>query len=187
MVSNLVTLCTGSHTKSNCKRKCPVPVASVVRGFVPCTRIDTMHICACIHMCMHPRAHTHTQTSSNCKQKCLVPICTNSEFCTLHMHWYCACMWMHACKHTHTHILNRSHLEMSSRHCRSRNVKFIVVLQVLVENGRAVGVEFTRNGTTHQVKARREVILSAGTVRSPQILMLSGIGPKKHLQDMGVG
>ena len=77
---------------------------------------------------------------------------------------------------------------MSCRHCRSRNVKFIViVLQVLVENGRAVGVEFIRNGTTHQVKARREVILSAGTVRSPQILMLSGIGPKKHLQDMGVG
>ena len=56
-----------------------------------------------------------------------------------------------------------------------------------MENGRAVGVEFIRNGTTHQVKARREVILSAGTVRSPQILMLSGIGPKKHLQDMGVG
>ena len=70
---------------------------------------------------------------------------------------------------------------------KGRDVKFtVVMLQVLVENGRAVGVEFTRNGTTHQVKSKHEVILSAGTIRSPQLLMLSGIGPSKHLQDMGV-
>jgi choline dehydrogenase len=44
----------------------------------------------------------------------------------------------------------------------------------------------TKNNETLTVKARKEVILSAGTVMSPQILMLSGIGPKTHLEDIGV-
>ncbi|XP_011868579.1 PREDICTED: glucose dehydrogenase [FAD, quinone]-like [Vollenhovia emeryi] len=51
---------------------------------------------------------------------------------------------------------------------------------------RATGVEFVRNGQRQIAKARKEVILSAGAVNSPQILMLSGIGPKEHLQHVGV-
>jgi choline dehydrogenase len=53
--------------------------------------------------------------------------------------------------------------------------------RVLIENGRAIGVEFSRKGNISQVYADREVILSAGVVNSPQILMLSGIGTADEL------
>lgn len=46
---------------------------------------------------------------------------------------------------------------------------------------KAYGVEFVRDGRKHMITARKEIILSAGAINSPQILMLSGIGPKEHL------
>jgi len=45
-----------------------------------------------------------------------------------------------------------------------------------VENGRATGVEVSKDGYDFRVQARNEVILSAGTIESPRLLMLSGIG-----------
>ncbi|OJW62757.1 MAG: hypothetical protein BGO57_14540 [Sphingomonadales bacterium 63-6] len=57
------------------------------------------------------------------------------------------------------------------------------VRRVLVEEGRAIGVELLDGRI---VLARHEVILSAGAVQTPQILMLSGIGPGAHLQEMGI-
>ncbi|XP_072142257.1 glucose dehydrogenase [FAD, quinone]-like [Dermacentor andersoni] len=54
------------------------------------------------------------------------------------------------------------------------------------EGNRAVGMTFTRYGKTQSVSARREVILSAGTVGSAQILMLSGVGPKKDLEQLKI-
>lgn len=51
---------------------------------------------------------------------------------------------------------------------------------------RAIGVEFIREGRKQIVRVRKEVILSAGAINSPQILMLSGIGPKEHLQHVGI-
>lgn len=66
---------------------------------------------------------------------------------------------------------------------------FSHVTKILIDKNttRAYGVEFIRDGTTKQVVyAKREVILSAGSINSPQLLMLSGIGPKKHLQEMGI-
>ncbi len=63
------------------------------------------------------------------------------------------------------------------------NVK---VLRVLIENNRAVGVEIAKGRNTHQIHATREVIMSAGTFGTPQLLMLSGIGPEAHLQEHGI-
>ncbi|KAI0368021.1 GMC oxidoreductase [Pilatotrama ljubarskyi] len=52
---------------------------------------------------------------------------------------------------------------------------------------RAVGAEFTQpNGDKFQVKARKEVVLSAGAVHTPQVLMLSGVGPADHLKEHGI-
>ncbi len=57
--------------------------------------------------------------------------------------------------------------------------------RVLIENGRAVGVEYRQSGRTQQARAA-EVILSCGAFASPQLLMLSGVGPADHLRDMGI-
>ncbi|XP_020290755.1 glucose dehydrogenase [FAD, quinone] [Pseudomyrmex gracilis] len=51
---------------------------------------------------------------------------------------------------------------------------------------RATGVEFLRNNRQQIVRCRREIILSAGAINSPQLLMLSGIGPKEHLIELGI-
>lgn len=61
-----------------------------------------------------------------------------------------------------------------------------MVTRVRVENDRAVGIEYDQNGTTHVVDARNEVILSAGAIDSPHLLMLSGIGPANHLSEHGI-
>lgn len=50
----------------------------------------------------------------------------------------------------------------------------------------AFGVEFRRNGHAYQIKAKKEVILSTGPIESPHLLMLSGIGPKEHLESFGI-
>ncbi|KAK0095907.1 hypothetical protein PV326_007065 [Microctonus aethiopoides] len=51
---------------------------------------------------------------------------------------------------------------------------------------KAIAVEFYRDGRKQIVKARKEIILSAGAINSPQLLMLSGIGPKDHLREFGI-
>ena len=58
--------------------------------------------------------------------------------------------------------------------------------RILMEKRRAVGVEFAHEGHTKQLRATREVLLCAGALQSPQILMLSGIGPRKHLVENGI-
>ncbi len=59
-------------------------------------------------------------------------------------------------------------------------------LRVIVEDGRAVGVEIARGRERRSVRARREVILSAGALQSPQLLLLSGIGPADELRRHGI-
>ena len=59
-------------------------------------------------------------------------------------------------------------------------------LQVVIENGQATGVEVEFNGSKMQIKCKQEVLLTGGVVGSPQLLMLSGIGPKKHLESLNV-
>lgn len=58
--------------------------------------------------------------------------------------------------------------------------------QIIIENKVATGVEFVRADVHHTVRANQEVVLSAGTIGSAQLLMLSGIGPQKHLESLGV-
>ncbi|HEY0825556.1 MAG TPA: GMC family oxidoreductase N-terminal domain-containing protein, partial [Ramlibacter sp.] len=58
--------------------------------------------------------------------------------------------------------------------------------RVLLEGRRAAGVAYRCEGRELELRARREVILSAGALLSPQLLMLSGIGPAEHLREHGI-
>ena len=60
------------------------------------------------------------------------------------------------------------------------------VTRIVFEGRRAVGVEFLRDGAPQQLRAGREVLLSAGALQSPQLLMLSGVGPGAQLQRHGI-
>ena len=62
----------------------------------------------------------------------------------------------------------------------------VLVQKVILENKIATGVEYSINGNKKALKANKEVILCAGSIGSPQLLQLSGIGPKKVLDDAGV-
>jgi len=62
-----------------------------------------------------------------------------------------------------------------------------LVHRVVIENGRATGVEYRQPSGVTIANARREVIVSAGVIGSPQLLMLSGVGPADHLSKHGIG
>ncbi len=76
------------------------------------------------------------------------------------------------------------------KHARTRrNLKILTNTQaekVLIEDGRAVGVRARIDGQMTHIRARIEVILSAGAIGSPQILMLSGLGAGEELQPFGI-
>jgi choline dehydrogenase len=76
------------------------------------------------------------------------------------------------------------------RPARSReNLKVLtdsLVTRVVIENGRAMAVELQHGGGSRRINARREIVISAGAVQSPQVLMLSGIGDGKALQALGI-
>src|SRR5581483_3087009 len=61
-----------------------------------------------------------------------------------------------------------------------------LVTRVLFEGRRAVGVSYTQGGNAVNVRARREVIVSAGSIASPQLLKLSGVGPAAELRALGI-
>ncbi|XP_014242259.1 glucose dehydrogenase [FAD, quinone]-like isoform X2 [Cimex lectularius] len=65
-------------------------------------------------------------------------------------------------------------------------VKRAMVTKVLIENGKAVGVIYNKGKKKYTVRVSKEVILSAGAINSPQLLMLSGIGPASHLKEKGI-
>jgi choline dehydrogenase len=58
--------------------------------------------------------------------------------------------------------------------------------RIVIENGRAIGVEVMRGGRIEVIRARREVIIAASSINSPKLLMLSGIGPAAHLAEHGI-
>ncbi|XP_037933196.1 glucose dehydrogenase [FAD, quinone]-like [Teleopsis dalmanni] len=69
------------------------------------------------------------------------------------------------------------HLSMNSH---------VTKIHIEPDTMRAKSVEFVKNGKVIRIKARREIILSAGAINTPQIMMLSGIGPKQHLEKHGI-
>ena len=72
---------------------------------------------------------------------------------------------------------------LAGPHCRLFQGK---ARRIVVEQGRATGVEFAHHGKIETVRARREVIVAASAINSPQLLMLSGIGPAAHLAEHGI-
>ena len=60
------------------------------------------------------------------------------------------------------------------------------VTKVEIDGNTAIGVDVIRNLRKYFIKANKEVIVSAGAVNSPQLLMLSGVGPKTHLEELGI-
>jgi len=71
---------------------------------------------------------------------------------------------------------------------KTGNVTLIRALaqRVVIEEGRAVGVEVKRGNRTEVIRAQREVVLAASSINSPKLLMLSGIGPAGHLAQHGI-
>ncbi|MEL6278771.1 MAG: choline dehydrogenase [Pseudomonadota bacterium] len=61
-----------------------------------------------------------------------------------------------------------------------------LVRKIVIEDGRAVGVEVERGGSLETVRARKEVIIAASSINSPKLLMLSGVGPAAHLAANGI-
>ncbi|SEL22906.1 Choline dehydrogenase [Roseateles sp. YR242] len=81
------------------------------------------------------------------------------------------------------------HLPGGARPRRNLEVRTgVQVLRLLVEQGRVVGAEVRdlATGAVQRLLAQREVVLCAGALQSPQVLMLSGIGPGEHLRQQGV-
>lgn len=63
-----------------------------------------------------------------------------------------------------------------------------LVHKIIIDSStkQATAVRFEKGGQIYEVRANKEIIVSAGTVNSPQLLMLSGIGPKDHLNSLGI-
>ncbi|KAG7204113.1 hypothetical protein KM043_001961 [Ampulex compressa] len=73
------------------------------------------------------------------------------------------------------------------RHRRNLQVALnATATKIIVENQKAVGVQYVQDGEVRIARASREVIVSGGAVNSPQLLLLSGIGPKEHLRSVNV-
>jgi len=76
-------------------------------------------------------------------------------------------------------VLNRSNLHISVN-------SYVVKIDINADSLKTQGVYFIKNGRKRYVKVRQEVIVSAGSIGSPHLLMLSGVGPKAHLEQHGV-
>src|SRR5690606_17122099 len=84
--------------------------------------------------------------------------------------WSAARAWLHP-------ALRRPNLAVMTQALAER---------VVLENGRAAALVVRRGDRQIVCRAAGEILLAGGTVNSPQLLMLSGIGPGEHLQDMGI-
>jgi choline dehydrogenase-like flavoprotein len=62
----------------------------------------------------------------------------------------------------------------------------VLATRIVIEQGRAVGVDYVENGASRHARAEREVLLTSGAVGSPKLLLLSGIGPADELRALGI-
>ena len=81
---------------------------------------------------------------------------------------------------------HRAFLKPAMKRPNLRVITHAQAERVLMAGRRAVGVSYRQGGESHTVRANREVILCGGAINSPQLLMLSGIGPAVHLQSLGI-
>ncbi|MVV50587.1 choline dehydrogenase [Pseudomonas sp. PB120] len=81
---------------------------------------------------------------------------------------------------------SRGYLSQALKRGNVRVATDALALRILFDGDRAIGIEYEQSGQTHQVHARREVLLTAGAINSPQLLLLSGIGPAAELRDLGI-
>ena len=79
-----------------------------------------------------------------------------------------------------------SYLEPISKRRNLMVIPHAQVVKVLIENNSANGVEFFWKGKFRQLFAGKEVVLSSGAIKTPQLLMLSGIGPENELEKFGI-
>jgi len=84
------------------------------------------------------------------------------------------------------HSTVRGYLEPARARLNLTIITAAHVTRLLLNNNQCTGVAYVKDGKEYTIEARREVILSAGSINSPQILMLSGIGPKKQLEKFGI-
>ncbi len=80
----------------------------------------------------------------------------------------------------------RAYVRPARKRPNLRVVTRAMTTKILFDGSRATGVRYVRKGAEHDVRARREVILSAGAINSPQLLQLSGVGPGALLRSHGI-
>jgi choline dehydrogenase len=100
----------------------------------------------------------------------------NEGSCTFHVNQRRGRRWS-AARGFLKPVLGRSNLRLETG---------VLVEAVAFEGSRAAGVRFRRDGTVTTARCRREVILAAGAIGSPQILLLSGVGPGAALSERGI-
>src|ERR1700739_1965368 len=79
----------------------------------------------------------------------------------------------------------RTFLAEARRRTNLRVETKAIATRLLFDSRRCIGVAFRQNGVDHRVQAAREVVVSGGTVNSPHLLQISGIGPPDHLRSIG--
>ncbi|XP_052125720.1 glucose dehydrogenase [FAD, quinone]-like [Frankliniella occidentalis] len=82
--------------------------------------------------------------------------------------------------------LSRAFLHPARDRPNLRVITNAMVVRVSMDGDRARGVVFHRDGALHKLRVRREVVLAAGAIQTPHLLLLSGVGPRRHLEDVGV-
>lgn len=80
----------------------------------------------------------------------------------------------------------RAYLDQARKRKNLTVVSNALARHIVIENGRAMAVEYERRGRRHLATARGEIVLSGGAFGTPHLLQISGIGPAAHLRDVGI-